>query len=189
MNIREFSYNLQKLYSEMSDRFSLYQQEKGWLCLSGCGRCCLNPEIEASPYEMLPMALAIYDEGTIEEWMEKIQTSEQVTCLAYVPGDKNGEGRCGRYLQRPSVCRMFGVSGYKDKNAQLQLSICKYIKESYQLQSSTYNSDTSQAPLLVEWSYKLANLDQKLIQDKMPINQALLQALQKVALYAEYQQV
>lgn len=186
MNIREFSYNLQKLYAEMSDSFSSYQSFTGWSCLTNCGRCCLNPEIEASLYEMIPMALAIYDEGKLDEWVEKLQTTNQEHCLAYLPGTNEGEGKCGRYNERPSVCRMFGVAGYKNKRNDITLSICKFIKENYNT-NSTPDYETQKPPMMAEWSLKISSLEPKLIQDRMPINKALMQALQKVSLYAEYQ--
>lgn len=187
MNIREFSHNLQKLYQQMSDSFSSYQGENGWTCLTSCGRCCVNPEIEASLFEMIPMALRIYDEGAVDEWIEKLMNSEQNSCLAYVPGDKEGEGKCIRYLDRPSICRMFGVSGYRNKKNEVTLAICKFIRDEYGISTIPKNLDADKTPMMVEWSFKLSSLDQRLIQDKMPINQALLKALEKVALYAEYQ--
>lgn len=185
MNIREFSHNLQKLYQEMSDTFTTYQSGTGWNCLAGCGRCCLNPDIEATMFEMIPMALSIYDEGTLEEWMEKLQTTTQSHCLIYQDGNS---GSCGSYQNRPSVCRMFGVAGYKNKESKVSLSVCKYIRDEYKLDTLPDNLDPATTPMMIEWSYKLANLDPRLIQNKMPINQALLFALEKVALYAQYQE-
>ncbi len=172
----------------MSSTFSTYQKSTGWNCLSSCGRCCLNPEVEASLYEMIPMALAIYEEGKLDEWVEKLTTSSQDYCLAYVDGKKSGEGTCGRYEERPSICRMFAVAGLRNKNGQVTLSICRYIKEEYHIQKIPVGLSEEETPLMVKWSYKLASLDQRLVQERMPINQALYQALGKVALYAGYQE-
>ncbi len=189
MNIREFSHNLEKLYQAMSAEFSAYQSSTGLACLPGCGRCCLNPEIEASVFELIPMALAIYDEGKLDEWVEKLETTERNTCEAFIPGEQVGAGQCGRYNERPSVCRMFGVAGYHNKQNQVTLSICRYIKEHYSLTESPRELGASKIPMMVEWSYRMAALDPDLIQGKQPINQALLGALQKVALYASYQEI
>lgn len=189
MNIREFSEKLSKLYKEMSDSFSTYQSSTGWNCLSHCGKCCLNPDVEATLLEMIPMALRIYDEGTFDEWVQKLETSEQQYCLVYQPGASEGQGQCGRYQDRPSLCRMFGVAGYFDKNHDLTLSICKLIRDEYKIETVPTKLDPEKTPNFSQWSYKMAGLDQKLIQEKMPINQALLFALQKVALYAQYQDI
>jgi uncharacterized protein len=188
MNIREFSYNLQKIYHEMSASFSSCQKNMGYSCLPSCGRCCLNPEIEASLFEMIPMALAIYEEGKMDEWIEKLSTSAQDYCLAFIPGEKEGEGQCVRYEERPSICRMFGVAGYRNKKNEVTLSICKFIKDHHEIKEIPINLNPHEVPMMMEWSYKLASLDQRLIQEKLPINKALMKALEKVALYAEYRQ-
>lgn len=188
MNIREFSHNLQKLYEEMSASFAAFQSASGWHCMSGCGKCCLNPEIEASPLEMLPMALAIYDNGQLDEWYEKLLTTEQNYCLAYV-GDEKGNGKCGIYQGRPSLCRMFGVAGYKNKHEEITLSVCKYLREEYKIDALPVGLDPESTPTFPYWSYRLSTLDQKLLSERMPINHALKAALEKVALYAQYQQL
>ena len=189
MNIREFSHNLQKLYQEMSDSFSSHQKKTGWNCLPSCGRCCMNPEIEASLFEMIPMALAIYDEGKLDEWVSKIESSQQDSCLALIRGEKEGQGYCVQYEGRPAICRMFGVAGYRNKINEVSLSICRTIKESYAIKEIPVNLDINETPMMMEWSFKLAALDQRLIQQRLPINQALLLALQKVSFYAEYQRI
>jgi Fe-S-cluster containining protein len=186
MNIKDFSYNLLKLYQEMSDTFSTYQTSTGLNCLPSCGKCCLNPEIEATLYEMIPMALSIYQEGKLEEWIEIIKSSEQSHCLIYVPGKDEGQGKCGRYQERPGICRMFGVSGYYNKNHEVTLSICKYIKEAHDLKEIPDKLNSEKTPMMVEWTLKLGGLDPRLIQERLPINEALLRALLKVAMIMEY---
>lgn len=186
MNIREFSYNLLKLYQEMSDSFSSYQASTGLSCLPSCGRCCLNPEIETSPFEMIPLALKLYEEGKHTEWMENIQNSKQKHCLIYVPGQREGEGKCGHYEMRPGICRMFGVSGLYDKNHDVTLSICKHIKEKYDVKGRSTSLDLESTPIMQEWFFKLGTLDQKLLQERLPINEALLKALEKVAMVMDY---
>ena len=187
MNIKEFSYNLQKLYQEMSDSFSSYQSSTGWSCLPSCGKCCLNPEVDASILEMIPMAYSIYLEGKVDEWLEKLQTTKQQHCIIYEQGEKEGEGKCGRYKDRPSLCRMFGVSGHYNKQHEISLSVCKLIKEKYNLFDKELKGRLQETPMMADWSMKLASIDPQLIQDKMPINKALLGALEKVAFTLQYQ--
>lgn len=187
MNIREFSFNLQKLYQEMSEVFGHYQKQTGLPCLSGCGQCCLNPEIEASDLEMIPMALKIYDEGKIDEWLSRLENAEGLSCLAYQKLSSDGKkGQCGIYEGRPSICRMFGVSGYFNKKEEVTLSICKYIKEAFPEKSLHANSHLTDAPMLVHWTARLTTLHPDLITNKKPVNVALKNALEKVALYMQY---
>lgn len=191
MNIREFSQDLLKLYEEMAVEFSSFQNNTGLNCLPGCGRCCLNPEVEASVLEMIPFALKIHDENKLEYWLEKLEHSDLSTCLLYVAQSPDREkGLCGFYNERPSVCRMFGVSGYYNKYQKLNLSVCKYIKNEQAELFEKLNAevDETKTPILIKWSYRLAQLNPELIQDKMPVSQAIKKALEKVALYAQYQE-
>jgi Fe-S-cluster containining protein len=191
MNIRKFSQELQEIYDEMGAKFSDYQKASGLYCLEGCGKCCTNPELEASVLEMFPLALRIMDENKLEEWLDKLENPVQDFCLMYEPHSEDGsKGRCGAYKERPSVCRMFGVAGYYDKHHEITLSVCKLIREKYPELTKTWESEASpeKTPMLVTWSYRMAQIDPALIQDRMPINQALKKALERVALYAQYQE-
>lgn len=185
MNIREFTFKVKKVYDEMAETFSSYQSQTGLKCLPNCGRCCLNPDVEASILEMLPFALKIYDENKMDEWLLKTENTTQNYCLLFVPTGGEGEGRCGSYNERPGVCRMFGVAGTFNKHHEVTLSICKYIKEN-QPELTEINSTT---PLIPEWSSKLSTLDPDLTQKKVPINQAIHKALEHVAFYAQYQKL
>ena len=191
MNIREFAKELQSIYDEMWKSFSDYQKGSGLLCLEGCGKCCNNPEVEASVLEMLPLALRMLDENKLEEWLDKLENPAQDHCLMYVPHSPDGSlGQCGVYHERPSLCRMFGVSGFYNKHREITLSVCKLIREKYPDLTKIRESEVSEekTPMLVTWSYRLAQLDPALIQDRMPINLAFKKALEKVALYALYQE-
>lgn len=190
MNIIELSDNLQKLYVEISSTFSEYQKSVNLPCLEGCGKCCLNPDIEASVLEMLPFAIKIYREGKLEEWMLKMSTNERKSCLLYA-GDENGKGRCGHYNERPGICRMFGVAGMKNKEQTLRLSICKFIKENYPEASEKIATelDLKRPPLMTEHSAQVAHLGDHFLSRRYPINEAIQQALEKVAFCAWYQEL
>ena len=190
MTIKEFSQNLQALYDEMGEIFSSYQKNSALTCLPGCGECCKNPQVEASVLEMIPLALKLYQENTWEEWIKRLAASSTESCVFYESHSPDGKlGRCGAYRERPSICRMFGVAGHHDKLGEVTLSICKLIKErSPELaEKKLAEVKINGAPLMIDWSYRLAQLDLALIQDRLPINQALLRALDKVLLYARYQ--
>jgi len=190
MNIRDFANELQNIYDDMWKDFSSFQRGSGLHCLEGCGKCCNNPEVEASVLEMLPLALRMFDENRLDEWLEKLENPSQEHCLMYEPHSPDGsKGGCGVYKERPSLCRMFGVSGFYNKHREVTLSVCKLIREKYPELTASREKEVNpdKTPMLVTWSYRMAQLDPALIQDKMPINQAFKQALEKVALYALYQ--
>lgn len=186
MNIKELSHNLQKVYLEMSETFSGYQTKTGWNCSSGCVKCCQKPDIEASVLEMIPMAFRIYHEGTIDYWLDKLNTSELTQCPVLLT-DESGKGQCELYNERPSVCRMFGVAGYFDKNHKTTLSVCRVLRADFKIEN-TSEIPHPEVPMITEWSFRLSSLHPDLIQNKMPLNQALIRALEKVALFTAYQE-
>ncbi len=189
MNIREFVFNLQKIYDEMGQSFSTYQASVGLSCPTGCGQCCLNPEVEASMLEMLPMALRIYDEGKLEEWLDRLETNTISHCLIfnYQGGRK---GQCTLYMERPSLCRMFGVSGYLDKKGEIAISICKLLKQDFPEKAQKIKDEKGpDVPKLRDWSLHLSTIHPELIQKRIPINDALKEALEKIALYAKYYEI
>jgi len=183
MNIREFAFNLEKVYAEMADTFSAYQSGTGLSCPPGCGRCCTNPEIEASVLEMIPFALKIYDQGQLDEWIQKLEERENPQCILLEIDESTGKTRCISYNERPSVCRMFGVAGTYNKHQEITHSICKLIKE-LNTEIPTPNEST---PLIPLWSSKLTAIDPELSKNKLPINQAMKLALEKIAFYTQYQ--
>ena len=187
MDIREFSLNLQKVYDEMSEAFASYQASTKLNCLNGCGRCCFNPEVDASVLEMLPMALRIYDEGKLDEWLERLENAEDKSCLVYKSTGPNGQGHCSIYKERPSLCRMFGVAGYTNKYQEVTLSICKYIKEEYPQYLAHAEANAEKAPTMKQWSNRLMTIHPELIQNKKPINLALKEALERVAFNMQFQ--
>jgi Fe-S-cluster containining protein len=183
MNIREFAFNLEKVYAEMANTFSAYQSGTGLNCPPGCGRCCTNPEIEASVLEMIPFALKIYDQGQLDEWLQKIEERENPQCILLETDELTGKTKCTSYLERPSVCRMFGVAGTYNKHNEVTHAICKLLKE--------LNADlpvpSASTPLIPHWSSKLSGLDPELSKNKLPINHAIKGALEKIAFYTQYQ--
>jgi Fe-S-cluster containining protein len=178
MNIRDLAFDLQKVYEEMSEAFGGFQSASGLSCLSGCGGCCKNPEIEASLMEMLPWAVKTYDAGEAETWLERLQSSSQASCVFLV------NERCTSYHERPSVCRMFGVSGYFDKHHQKTLSICKLIREANELKASSVSAEES--PVMAIWFSKVSNLGSVDDNRRLPINKAMIEALKKVLTYYSY---
>jgi Fe-S-cluster containining protein len=183
MNIREFAFNLEKVYEEMSSTFSLYQKNTGLQCPSGCGRCCTNPGIEASVLEMIPFALKIYDQGQLEEWIQKLEERINPQCVLLQMDQASGKTKCLSYHERPSVCRMFGVAGTYNKHQEITLAICKLLKEL----NTELPRPSEATPLIPHWTAKLTALDPELSKNKLPINLAMKGALEKIAFYTQYQ--
>lgn len=184
MNIRELSDNLLKTYEEISHTFSTYQNNSGLSCPAGCGKCCLNPEIDATAVELIPFALKIYDQGLMDEWITRMDENTQNYCVLFT-GDESGRGNCGQYDVRPGICRMFGVAGFRAKDGGKQLSVCRALKESFP-EVARELRPSQDTPMMGEWYTRLTNLSGPNLQERLPINQAIKEALQLVSLDASY---
>ncbi len=189
-NIRELSLNLKKVLDDMWETFSSYQASTNLPCLEGCGKCCLNPEVDASTLEMIPMALKIYDEGKLDDWLERVEKPMPDHCIFYEQ-ESDWKGRCGIYSERPALCRMFGVAGYMNKEREVTLSICKYISQKYpeRVPEAKEHASLENTPVFATWTSIVSGLGTPDLNNRFPINLALKYALQKIALLAQYQNI
>lgn len=184
-DFRHLAGKINQEYHAMAIEFRAFQAKAELSCLAGCGKCCNNPDIEASPLEMLPMALDIFDRSTAEQVLEQIENSS--SCLFYYATSSDGaKGFCRSYAQRPSICRMFGAAGFSAKNGEVKLSVCKLIKENASEQYIQAQQQAHCAPRMSDWSAKIRCLHPALGEKQYPLNLALKIMLQKILLIAGY---
>jgi len=156
-------------------------------CPTGCGWCCSSPNVEATPLEMLPLALELFRRGEALGWLERLtQDNETSTCLFYQPDPLVPEnGRCQVYPWRPTVCRLFGWSTVTNKSGQPELLTCvrhKTVTPEVVTAAMDAIANGLEAPSMTELSQQVANIDPELGRQRMPINQALRVALLRVGL-------
>lgn len=179
---REIAGHIESIYRESNETFSNYQQQMGLPCLSGCGACCLSPEISATILEMLPTAFSLVDKNGLEfaeQFLQQLENSQDFVCVFYKRLSLDGKkGHCTNYEFRPSVCRSFGAAALRDKNGNKSMSICKYIKEAFP--ETIKNLDPIDAPVIGDFAKKITLLDPYLGNKLYPINEALKLALIKV---------
>ena len=188
MNIKETVFNLQKVFDEMGEVFAGFQKDSGLHCITGCGQCCTYPDVEATILEGLPFALHVYREGKLDEWISRLEKSDG-PCLLWDGDPVVGAGKCLSYEYRPSICRVFGASGYLDKNKKVSLSICKHIKAALpaEVEQALKNRTVENTPIIAQWYSKIQALGTPEMLERKPINKALIEALHLVGFYAQYQ--
>ena len=190
LRLRELSRRVEAVYGEIAETFSDYQQRQGLQCRSGCGECCLAPTIEATVLEMLPLALHLFDQGKAEQTLSDLgQLTQPQGCVFYQKLSFDGKhGQCSVYQQRPSICRMFGAAGYRDKTGQTSLSVCKTIKSDHpaKYQQSLIMLQSSPPPLMMLSKEQVNELDYQLGKNHYAINTALQLALEQVLFKASY---
>ncbi|WP_137168115.1 YkgJ family cysteine cluster protein [Salinimonas lutimaris] len=187
--LRELSSQVVVVLNELSDIFSTYQQRQQLHCLDSCGACCNKPDIEVTALEMLPLALHMFDQGTAEAELDSLEEASGFACKYYQRQSLDGQkGRCTVYHQRPGLCRMFGVAGYKSKSDMPTLSVCGLIKQAVpeKYAASLISLGNHKPPMIAEGQARLAQLDYTLGTTMLPINEALKLALNKVLTEAYY---
>ena len=180
---------IESLFSKLEQETKQFEQSSGLSCVSGCGKCCAYPNVEASPLEFLPWAFHLFLNEQAEKTIILLDKTKSATCFIYKPLSNINQGRCGNYKYRGLICRLFGFAANTDKYGNLRFATCKIIKEG---QADSYNS-TAEAitkglyvPIFTEYYMQLNQIDHHLGNLILPINKALKMALEEVLHYYAY---
>lgn len=183
---------VEALYNQIELEINTFQEQTKLGCIAGCGKCCNNPDIDASPLEFLPWAFHLYLKGEAEAMLEQLHTTAAFTkCFIYQPFSESeaDKGRCSDYKHRGLICRLFGYGAANDKHGQLRLVTCKIIKEG---QSDAFNNAALAinkdlpVPIFTDYYMNLSQIDFQLGNVVVPINKALKLALEEVLQYYAY---
>ncbi len=178
----------------IDNRTAEFARATGLACPPGCGRCCLNPHIESTPLELLPLAAAIHDRGEASLWLDRLAAAERdpasTPCACYQPDPLiPGNGRCGVYELRPGICRLFGFAAVQNKYGEPELAACKHHKtavpESLERAQQAVRQGTP-IPLFADALAQLAGLGAEADRERLPINQALRVAIARVGLWRQF---
>lgn len=192
MNLTEKSQAALDVFVELESDTKQFVSESGLSCLSGCGFCCANPKVPASPLEFLPLAFDLYDKGQAESTLVLLESKEDgASCVMYRPQSEDGKkGFCGNHSKRGMICRLFAASARKTKYGKKDLIICKVLKEektsAYIETSERINIDMD-IPLATAFYSRLDEIDQSLCQ-QFTINEAITFALELVLRYKFYEE-
>ena len=193
MNLFEKSEAVKEVFRELEEESRQFHAEAGMGCISGCGFCCANPEVPASPLEFLPLAFDLYEKGIAEEVANQLSLEDQPgNCIVYRSQKEDvTKGFCGNYMNRGLICRLFGASARKTKYGQKDLITCKILKEqkseAFSKAISRINSDM-EIPMATAYYTRLKDVDESLTH-QYPVNQAILMALELVLRFKFYEGV
>tara|TARA_R110002051_G_scaffold324168_1_gene420316 strand:+ start:434 stop:1042 length:609 start_codon:yes stop_codon:yes gene_type:complete len=182
---------VEALYGQLEKEISGFQSHTKLQCVAGCGKCCTKPDIDASPLEFLPWAFHLFILGKAEETLDTLNERSSTQCFLYNPVSLLGgnNGSCGQYKYRGLICRLFGYGASRDKMGQLRLATCKIIKEGQQenfLKASDDIAKGLHVPIFTDYYMNLSQIDFKLGNIIVPINQALKMAIEEVLQYYAY---
>ncbi len=180
---------VEQLFYHLEQEGKQFQKESGLACVSGCGKCCSYPDIEASPLEFLPWAFHLFLNGEAEEMLEQLNNNNSSTCFIYKPLSLLGKGRCSDYKYRGLICRLFGYGANTDKYGKLRLATCSIIKEGQPENYKTTQEAIEKGlyvPVFTDYYMQLNQIDFRLGNVMLPINKALAMALEEVLQYYAY---
>ncbi|NDP26682.1 MAG: YkgJ family cysteine cluster protein [Flavobacterium sp.] len=182
---------VEELFDRLEREITTFKSETSLHCLTGCGKCCSKPDIDASPLEFLPWAFHLCLNGKAEEVLVALDHSSTSTCHIYRPLSllEQHNGKCSDYRYRGLICRLFGYAASRDKYGELRLATCKIIKED---QLENYNnaeeaiSKGLYIPIFTDYYMQLSQIDYRLATTMLPINEALKIAIEEVLHYYAY---
>lgn len=193
MNLFEKSLAVEQIFNELEEASRQFHKEAGMGCIQGCGFCCANPKVPATPLEFLPLAFDLYEKGIADDIANQLANQENPgICVVYRsnPADVT-KGFCGNYAKRGLICRLFGASARKNNKTGLkELITCKLLKSEradfFQNVTKRINSDMEIA-LAPAYYTRIKDVDEAL-SIQYPINQAILMALELVLRFKFYQE-
>lgn len=189
MSIAEKVALVEKLFHQLELESNQFENASGLHCVSGCGKCCTYPDVEASPLEFLPWAFHIFQNAEAETTLTKLKETNSLTCSIYKSFSTTGQGTCSNYKYRGLICRLFGFAANTDKYGNLRLATCKIIKEG---QAKNYKTTVEaiskglHVPVFTEYYMQLNQIDFHLGNIILPVNKAQIRALEEVLQYYAY---
>ncbi|NVJ86560.1 MAG: YkgJ family cysteine cluster protein [Algoriphagus sp.] len=192
MKLSEKSQAVLELFRDLEVESRAFAERADLGCVVGCGKCCANPTIPASPLEFLPLAFELYEKGAIEASLRILESlGEDGFCLLYRPtSEDESKGFCSNHTSRGLICRLFASAARKNKHGLKELIICKVLKEhkfeQYKQATLAIQEDLD-VPLAASFYSQLRDIDNYLSQT-MPINQAIRIAIETVLQFKFYEE-
>lgn len=177
------------LFQELDARTAQFRTVSGLQCPGGCGSCCLSDKVEATVLELLPLAMSLMGSEAGDRLLERLsQPGLAAYCVLYDP--EGQEGHCGAYPLRGVVCRLFGFAGNLDRNREPRLAACKVMRAADSAMVSRAEAlialEPSLLPIFSEAGIRLSAMDPGLGARRLPINEALREAMAKVEVMRLY---
>lgn len=176
------------VFDDLDKEINSFQSWSHLKCRSGCGKCCIKNDIEASVLEFLPLGQHLYEQNQALEWLDRLETIDIGQCCLYVPSSLNG-GLCAEYKNRGLICRLFGFSARKNKYGKKELVTCQTIKSDNEsrwrevLLGLEYDFSV---PITSQHYMRLHGIDHELAKQVLPINQAITRAIKVILHYHAY---
>lgn len=176
MQIDKNVHDVERLFVQVDKAISRFVSQTNLHCPSGCATCCHGQKVSAAPLEFLPYAFSLYKLGLLEDQYWELKTSSIEGCFIV----DRVNGRCAHYDKRGLICRLFGNAAMINREGSKSFSACHILKEQV---STVANFDLvlqKTAPVYSDFYMQLRNIDTTYGSMMIPINQAILKAMEIV---------
>ncbi|SHO44475.1 YkgJ family cysteine cluster protein [Desulfopila aestuarii] len=182
--LQELEFQVLELYHEVDRAVTAYQAATGLNCPGGCVECCFSEKVEATVLEMVPLAFHLFRTCQAELILKRIEKEHRShQCILFRPDLSSPEsGGCSQYPFRALICRMFGFAGNIDRNGRPQLARCRNMPLQDESGKTQEDIESEAMPLFHAYGIAITAIHPSLGTQRMPINEALHQALAKVGL-------
>lgn len=193
--MRELAAQVMAVYGRVDGAIAAFQAVVPLACPAGCGACCTYPEVEATPLEMLPLAVELFRRGEGELWLERLETAAGPgagPCQFFAPDPldpASGRGRCTVYPWRPALCRLFGFATVMSKYGEPTLAVCarhrEQVPDGVASAIAALAENPSCLPSFGAIAEQIIALDPSWGRDRLSINEAARVALGRVGFWVQ----
>ncbi|HOW84258.1 MAG TPA: YkgJ family cysteine cluster protein [Spirochaetota bacterium] len=174
------------LYREMDEMIEAFIDDTGIICPPSCGTCCATSakNIEVSVFEVMPLALDLWDRDEAEAVLDLLAGSADDGCCVFYNAEipEGAPGHCSVHDLRPLVCRLFGYYSRYDKYGRIRNCICPKMTSP----RPGAAGEITQLPVMTEFAIRAASLNPGYGAARIPLNSALLEALSIVGMKRSY---
>lgn len=176
---------------EADARVEAFQAATGLSCPPGCGVCCERHDPHVTEHDLAPLAFELVAEdleraaGLRERAVAALAAG--APCVFYEAG--RIPGGCTQYARRPLLCRLFGFAAVRDKHGQPELAACHVHQEvtpEAVARARAHVDGGGAVPVFTDLQAPLDALDPARAQTRVPINAAIVAALDRALLRASW---
>lgn len=123
---------MEKIYSDIEQKQSVWKQAGGPSCTEGCGQCCVSFEPDVLESEALYLAAWLIDNQPFkarqiaEGTFVSPRHDDAGGCFLF---DPDSPWHCTVYEGRCMICRLFGYSGDYGKLGEKRFKPCRFLPQ------------------------------------------------------------
>jgi len=177
---------VERVFKQLDKETEKFIKQSELKCLTNCNLCCIKKGLEANVLEFLPLAWYLVNNNLHEAALDLLETNPE-HCINLANTQVQGiTAGCSVYDHRGLICRLFGCSGVRDKNAKLSVYTCTHMKHEFPVEFKNAMEQINSGmhiPVVTDFYYQIYFIDPQMANDYNPINISIRKAIENVAYY------